>query len=61
MKGKLPRLSIAIIKTNTRYFCEQGFEPGEILSQVKGWLEGGDDPEIQFLIIHCKLNHTLYW
>ena len=51
MRGKLPKLSIALIRANSRYFCDQGFEPRETLSQVKDWLEGGDDPEIQAKVI----------
>ena len=51
MRGKLPKLSIAIIKANTRYFCDQGYKPRETLPQVKDWLEGADDPEIQAKVI----------
>jgi len=43
MRSKLPKLSTAIIKANTCYFCDQGFEPRETLPQVKGWL--ADDAE----------------
>ena len=43
---KLTGVQRTIIKANVEYFCEQGFEPPEVLPRVENWLRGADDPEI---------------
>jgi len=47
---KLTGVQRTIIKANAEYFCEQGFEPPEVLQRVENWLGGADDPAIAIKI-----------